>query len=267
MLGGVVLVQQIEAHVLQPFLMGRFVSVHPLGVIVAIACGVLVAGIAGALIAVPLAAAVNAVVQYLAANTRVGDDADEALDEDLATDGIPPDRVPEDDGPRRVRGAGGPPRATRRRPRQPRTRHDRPVTLADIEAARRAARGRRDDRPRWRSRAGSPPWSAARSAQVREPPAHRLLQDPRRLRAHLAARRGGARPRRRRRLGRQPRAGRRPRRASCSASRHGLHAGGRADPQGQRHPRLRRRGGLRGPLPRGLARRGARRSPRRPGRC
>ncbi len=66
MLGGVVLVQQIEGHVLQPFLMGRFVSLHPLGVIVAIGCGVLVAGIAGALIAVPLAAAVNAVVQHLA---------------------------------------------------------------------------------------------------------------------------------------------------------------------------------------------------------
>ena len=57
MLGGVVVVQQIEAHVLQPFLMGRFVSVHPLGVIVAIAAGVLVAGIAGALVAVPFAAA------------------------------------------------------------------------------------------------------------------------------------------------------------------------------------------------------------------
>ena len=53
MLGGVILVQQIEGHVLQPFLMGRFVSVHPLGVIVAIGCGVLVAGIAGALVAVP----------------------------------------------------------------------------------------------------------------------------------------------------------------------------------------------------------------------
>jgi predicted PurR-regulated permease PerM len=66
MLGGVVLVQQIEAHVLQPFLMGRFVSVHPLGVILAIACGVLVAGIVGALVAVPLAAALNAVVQHLA---------------------------------------------------------------------------------------------------------------------------------------------------------------------------------------------------------
>ncbi len=66
MLGGVIAVQQIEAHVLQPFLLGRFVSVHPLGVIVAIGMGVLVAGIAGALIAVPLAAALNAVATYLA---------------------------------------------------------------------------------------------------------------------------------------------------------------------------------------------------------
>lgn len=65
MLGGVIAVQQLEAHVLQPFLLGRLVSVHPLGVIVAIAAGVLVAGIAGALVAVPLVAAVNAVVQHL----------------------------------------------------------------------------------------------------------------------------------------------------------------------------------------------------------
>jgi predicted PurR-regulated permease PerM len=66
MLGGVVAVQQIEAHVLQPFLLGRFVAVHPLGVIVAIAAGVLVAGIPGALVAVPLVAALNAVVLHLA---------------------------------------------------------------------------------------------------------------------------------------------------------------------------------------------------------
>jgi len=66
MFGGVILVQQIEAHVLQPFLMGRFVSVHPLGVIVAIAIGVLVAGIPGALIAVPLVASLNAVGLHLA---------------------------------------------------------------------------------------------------------------------------------------------------------------------------------------------------------
>ena len=74
MLGGVILVQQVEAHVLQPFLTGRFVPVHPLGVIVAIGMGVLVAGIAGALLAVPIAAAVNAVVQYLSGYTAVGDD-------------------------------------------------------------------------------------------------------------------------------------------------------------------------------------------------
>ncbi|WP_460843535.1 AI-2E family transporter [Nocardioides marmoraquaticus] len=66
----VVLVQQVEAHVLQPFLMGRFVSVHPLGVIVAIAMGVLVAGIVGALVAVPLAASVNAVVHHLSGSSR-----------------------------------------------------------------------------------------------------------------------------------------------------------------------------------------------------
>ncbi|WP_235562028.1 AI-2E family transporter [Marmoricola sp. Leaf446] len=84
MLGVVIAVQQLEAHVLQPFLMGRFVSVHPLGVIVAIAMGVLVAGIAGALIAVPLAASLNAVVQHLARDTAVGEDAQEAAEDDAA---------------------------------------------------------------------------------------------------------------------------------------------------------------------------------------
>ncbi|GAA1546860.1 AI-2E family transporter [Nocardioides humi] len=66
MLAVVVGVQQLEGHVLQPFLLGRWVSLHPLGVILAIACGVLVAGVAGALVAVPLAAAANAVVLHLA---------------------------------------------------------------------------------------------------------------------------------------------------------------------------------------------------------
>ncbi len=99
MLIGVIVVQQIEGHILQPFLMGRFVSLHPLGVIVAIGCGVLVAGIAGALIAVPLAAAANAVAQHLASYTGVGDEADEALLDDLATDGVPPDAVPDNDSP------------------------------------------------------------------------------------------------------------------------------------------------------------------------
>ena len=92
MLGGVILVQQLEGHVLQPFLLGRFVSVHPLGVIIAIACGVLVAGIAGALIAVPLAAAGNAVVLHLAEYTDVGSEEPEAeLAEDYEELGVDPD--------------------------------------------------------------------------------------------------------------------------------------------------------------------------------
>jgi putative heme transporter len=66
MLGGVIAVQQLEAHVLQPFLLGRMVSVHPLAVILSIAAGAYLAGIAGALTAVPFVAALNAVVVYLA---------------------------------------------------------------------------------------------------------------------------------------------------------------------------------------------------------
>ncbi len=101
MLGGVILVQQIEGHVLQPFLMGRFVSVHPLGVIISIGIGVIVAGIPGALVAVPLAATVNAVAQHLAANTRPGDDPETQLEKDYQAQGErPPDGATPDDAPR-----------------------------------------------------------------------------------------------------------------------------------------------------------------------
>ncbi|GAA4377887.1 AI-2E family transporter [Nocardioides caricicola] len=97
MLGVVILVQQIEGHILQPFLMGRWVSVHPLGVIIAIGCGVIVAGIAGALVAVPLAASLNAVIEHLAANTSPGDDPVEELAEDYEETGATVDVEPEED--------------------------------------------------------------------------------------------------------------------------------------------------------------------------
>lgn len=70
MLLSVVAVQQFESHVLQPFLMGKLVALHPLAIIVAIAAGVIVAGIVGALIAVPLAACLNGVVRHLSAAAR-----------------------------------------------------------------------------------------------------------------------------------------------------------------------------------------------------
>jgi putative heme transporter len=66
MLGGVILVMQIEGHVLQPFLLGRAVKLHPLAVLIAIAIGIIVAGIVGALMAVPLLAFTKSFVLYLA---------------------------------------------------------------------------------------------------------------------------------------------------------------------------------------------------------
>ncbi len=58
-------VQQLEGHVLQPLLMGSAVKVHPLAVVLVVAGGAMIAGIPGALFAVPLAAFVNVVWLYL----------------------------------------------------------------------------------------------------------------------------------------------------------------------------------------------------------
>jgi putative heme transporter len=66
MLGAIILVQQVEGHVLQPFLLGRAVKLHPLAVILGIAIGIVVGGIVGALIAVPILAFGKAFVQQLA---------------------------------------------------------------------------------------------------------------------------------------------------------------------------------------------------------
>ena len=64
-LGIVIAVQQLEGHVLQPLIMGRAVALHPLAVILAIATGVVVAGIVGGLVAVPLLAVLNTALRYL----------------------------------------------------------------------------------------------------------------------------------------------------------------------------------------------------------
>ncbi len=65
MLAVVLVVQQIEGHVLQPFLMGHAVSLHPVAVLLAVAAGSFTGGIVGALFAVPAAAVLNTVVLYL----------------------------------------------------------------------------------------------------------------------------------------------------------------------------------------------------------
>ncbi|MCA1676978.1 MAG: AI-2E family transporter, partial [Actinobacteria bacterium] len=64
-LGIVIGVMQLESHVLQPLLLGRAVNLHPLAVVLAIAAGLLAAGIVGALLAVPLLAVLNAGIRSL----------------------------------------------------------------------------------------------------------------------------------------------------------------------------------------------------------
>ncbi|WP_037685543.1 AI-2E family transporter [Streptomyces aureocirculatus] len=66
----VLAVQQIEGHILQPFILGRAVAVHPLAVVLSVAAGGMVAGIGGAVVAVPLVAVTNTVVGYLRTYAR-----------------------------------------------------------------------------------------------------------------------------------------------------------------------------------------------------
>jgi putative heme transporter len=83
-LAGILAVQQVEGHVLQPFLLGRFVRVHPLAVVLAITAGAILAGIGGAIIAVPLVAIVNAVGKYFVEVAREATEAAEEEEEEAA---------------------------------------------------------------------------------------------------------------------------------------------------------------------------------------
>jgi predicted PurR-regulated permease PerM len=78
---------QVEAHLLQPFVVGRYIHVHPLAVVLALATGALSFGIFGAIIAVPTMACVNSAVRA----ALVVAEPDEAMDPDR----VPPE--PDDD--------------------------------------------------------------------------------------------------------------------------------------------------------------------------
>lgn len=93
-LGLIVAVQQLEAHILQPFVMGRAVAIHPLAIVLAITAGGVLAGIVGALLAVPLLAFLNSAIRVLVAD----DPAQEAAELEDADDAVviaaEPDEVP-----------------------------------------------------------------------------------------------------------------------------------------------------------------------------
>jgi predicted PurR-regulated permease PerM len=74
-LGLIIAIQQLEGHVLQPLVMGRAVSIHPLAVVLAIAGGGVLAGIVGALLAVPTVAFLNSAVRVLMARDPEAEEA------------------------------------------------------------------------------------------------------------------------------------------------------------------------------------------------
>jgi predicted PurR-regulated permease PerM len=63
----IIVLVQLEAHLLQPLIMSRNVEVHPLGIALAVLTGTILAGIVGALLAVPLVAFLNSTISALRA--------------------------------------------------------------------------------------------------------------------------------------------------------------------------------------------------------
>jgi predicted PurR-regulated permease PerM len=59
LLGVLILENQIEGHLLQPLVVGRIVKLHPLAIILVLAVGAIIAGIPGAIVAVPFAAVIT----------------------------------------------------------------------------------------------------------------------------------------------------------------------------------------------------------------
>ena len=90
-LGLIIAVLQLEAHVLQPLVMGRAVSIHPLAIVLAISTGAVLAGIIGALLAVPVLAFLNSAVRVLAAPDPAAEAAQIEADEGPLIMHAPPD--------------------------------------------------------------------------------------------------------------------------------------------------------------------------------
>jgi len=70
----IVIIGQIEGHLLQPLVMSRAVNIHPLAVALSVACGTVLYGVIGAVVAVPLVAVTWTVWSTLRTRTPLGDD-------------------------------------------------------------------------------------------------------------------------------------------------------------------------------------------------
>jgi len=76
-----ILTVQLEGNLLNPYILGKAVQIHPLGILMAVTAGTILGGIFGAFIAVPLVAVLNNVATDLSARLNGGS----APDPDLGT--------------------------------------------------------------------------------------------------------------------------------------------------------------------------------------
>lgn len=74
----IIVLVQVEGHLLQPFIMSRSVKVHPLAVLLGVVAGTTLGGIPGAFVAVPLIAFVNTTVRVLYASSKRAPSAEPA---------------------------------------------------------------------------------------------------------------------------------------------------------------------------------------------
>jgi putative heme transporter len=89
-LGLIVVIGQIEGHVLHPFIMSRAVKLHPVVVAVSVASGTVLAGIIGAVVAVPMVAVAWATFAQLRTSDPAAQPPDDAAAEPRDPDPLPP---------------------------------------------------------------------------------------------------------------------------------------------------------------------------------
>ena len=95
MLAIIIFVLEVEGHVLQPLLLGRAVKLHPLAVLLSIAAGIVISGIIGALLAVPILAFTKSFVEYLRGHKIPRSDADaQPMGQEPAAGAAVPDHDP-----------------------------------------------------------------------------------------------------------------------------------------------------------------------------
>ena len=69
-LAAIIVVQQLEGNVFYPMVVGKRLQLHPVAILLALTAGGVLAGVAGAFLAIPVAAVISAVLDYMRTRRR-----------------------------------------------------------------------------------------------------------------------------------------------------------------------------------------------------